>query len=112
MIENERAPALDKNQEIEWEHYNYPPLLRIIHFTPSEVPSSRKFLVMSLYALHLAGLAVCLLNFVDNCVEGGLGILYSLLFALVFVPLLLYVFYRGTMWATQDSQAYASGRAA
>lgn len=50
---------------------------------------------MSLFALHLASIGVCLLNFVDNCIEGGIGILYSLLFMFVFVPVLLYLFYRG-----------------
>lgn len=66
-----------------------------MHFVPSEVPQDRRFFVMSLFALHLASIGVCLLNFVDNCIEGGIGILYSLLFMFVFVPVLLYLFYRG-----------------
>lgn len=66
-----------------------------MHFVPNELPHDRKFLVMSLFALHLTSIGVCLLNFIDNCIEGGIGILYSLLFMFVFVPVLLYLFYRG-----------------
>jgi hypothetical protein len=95
MIENERTPSLDKKQEIEWDHYNYPPVLCIMHFTASELPDDRKFLALSLFGLHLASIGVSLLNFIDNCIEGGLGILYSILFAFIFIPLLLYLFYRG-----------------
>jgi hypothetical protein len=100
MIENERTPALDKKQEIEWEHYNYPPLINIMHFTLAEIPQDRKFIIASLYALHLVSIPLCLLNFIDNCIEGGLGILYSLLFMFIFIPLMLYLFYRGNSLPT------------
>ncbi len=74
-----------------------------MHFVPGEVPADRKFLVFALLGIHLAAIPVCLLNFVDNCIEGGLGILYSLLFACIFNPLLLFLFYRGTASPTQPS---------
>ena len=51
---------------------------------------------MSLFFIHLGCLLACVLNFIDNCIEGGLGILYSLLFTFIFNPLALLLFYRGT----------------
>jgi hypothetical protein len=67
MADNERAPSLKKG-EINWHDYNYPPLIRVMHFVPSEVPADRKFLVFALLGIHLAAIPVCLLNFVDNCI--------------------------------------------
>lgn len=66
-----------------------------MHFVPSEIPQDRKLIVMMLFGLHLASVGVCILNFIDNCIEGGIGILYSLLFMFIYVPVMLYLFYRG-----------------
>jgi hypothetical protein len=65
------------------------------------VPQDRKFIVLSLFALHIASVALSLLNFIDNCIEGGLGILYSLLYSFIFTPLLLLVFYKGILCVIQ-----------
>ena len=95
MNESERTPSLQKDKEIRWEQYNYPPLIRIIHFDRSEVPRDKKFMIYSLFSIHLVVLGNCFLNFIDNCIEGGMGILYSLLFMLAFNPIVLLVFYKG-----------------
>lgn len=109
MNESEKTPALDKNQEIEWDSYNYPPLLKIIHYVPAEIPSDKRFIVLSLFALHICSIGVCLINFVDNCIEGGLGVLYSILFMLIFIPLMFYIFYRGTSILPRDDRYLSEG---
>jgi len=72
-----------------------------VHFALKEVPQDRKFIVLSLFALHIGSIGLSVLNFIDNCIEGGLGILYSLLYSLIFVPFLLLVFYKGILSAIQ-----------
>ena len=96
MAENENVPSLQKGEQTSLSRLNYPPLLKLMHFVPSEVPEDRKFLIMSLFFIHLGCVLACLLNFIDNCIEGGLGILYSLCFALIFNPFAFLLFYRGT----------------
>ncbi len=82
-------------KDINWMEYNYPPLIRLMHFRPSELPQDRKKYVMMLFGIHMAVLVNTLLSFVDNCIEGGLGILYSILFVIIFNPIILFLFYRG-----------------
>ena len=66
-----------------------------MHFSPKEVPKDKKFIVLSLFIIHLVFLFNCLLNFIDSCIEGGLGILYSILIMIIFNPIILLLFYRG-----------------
>ena len=86
-------PALQA--PVRWHHYNYPPFLKIIHFVPGEIPKTKKFLAMSLYLLHLVILANSILNFIDSCFQGGLRVLYALLFLLFINPIVLLVFEKG-----------------
>ena len=110
MAENERLPALD-NQQIAWNRCNYPPLIKIMHFVPSEVPRQKKFIVVSLFVIHLVIVTNCLLNFVDSCAQSALRVLYSFLFMLFFNPLILFVFYKGTSSFIKDLQASARVKA-
>lgn len=85
-----------QRSEINWHEYNYPPLLKLMHFRPSELPDDRKALIMQLFAIHLIVFVNTILNIVDNCIEGGLGILYAFLFMFIFNILILFLFYKGT----------------
>lgn len=102
MAENEHLPALQDDRSIRWNHYNYPPLLKIIHFVPSELPKNKKFIVLSLFIIHLAILLNCFLNFIGSCAQGGLRVLYSLLFLLCINPFVLLVFYKGKYYKMKD----------
>jgi len=62
---------------------------------------------MSLFMIHLAIVVNTLLNFIDSCFQGGLRILYSLLFILFINPLVLFVFDKGSIVMIKVSQAYA-----
>lgn len=92
---------------IRWGHCNYPPLLKVMRFVPSEVPKRKKFIVYSLFFIHLIVFINCLLNFIDNCTQGGIRILYSLFFLLFINPFILMVFYKGTEPLIQDLQGFA-----
>lgn len=82
--------------EINWHEYNYPPLVKLMHFRPSELAEDRKPLVMQLFMIHIAVLLNTILNIIANCIEGGLNILYAFLFFFIFNPIVLFLFYRGT----------------
>lgn len=94
-----------------WTHYNYPPLLKLIHFVPAELPRHKKFIVLSLFIIHLTILLNCLLNFVASCAQGGLRVLYSLLLLLCLNPFVLYVFDRGNHSNIQGSPEFVKIRA-
>jgi hypothetical protein len=69
-----------------------------MHFRPSELPEDRRSLVIMLFVVHIMVLVNCILNIVDNCIEGGLGILYAFLFLFIFNPIVLFLFYRGKIF--------------
>lgn len=48
-----------------------------------------------LFIIHIIVLINTILNIIDNCIEGGLGILYSFLFFFIFNPIIMFLFYRG-----------------
>jgi secretory carrier-associated membrane protein len=94
MAENEQTPALQVT--IRWHRYNYPPLLKLIHFSPSEIPRHKKFIVMSLFIIHLVVFGNSLLNFIASCFQGGLRVLYAFLFLLFINPVMLFLFQKGS----------------
>lgn len=51
---------------------------------------------MSLFIIHLTIVINSLLNFVDSCFQGGLRVLYAVLFIFFINPLVLFVFDKGT----------------
>ena len=58
-------------------------------------------LVIMLFVVHILVLVNCILNVIDSCIEGGLGILYSFLFLFIFNPIVIFLFYRGKIFITQ-----------
>jgi hypothetical protein len=70
-----------------------------MHFRPSELPDDKKALILMLFSTHIMAIVLTLLNFIDNCIEATLGILYSALFLIIFNPIILSLFYRGTFFS-------------
>ena len=62
MADNEHLPALQE-RHIRWNHFNYPPGLRLMHFVPSEISKQKKFIVLGLFIIHQVVLINSLLNF-------------------------------------------------
>jgi hypothetical protein len=108
-----RDSTTSKTPEINWQDFNYPPLLKIIHFTPSELPEEHKSIIWMLFATHIIILVESLLNIINNSVQtaegfDGIRILYSFLFLFLFNPLAFFIFYRGNKcWSTKDTLASA-----
>ena len=94
MAEIEDTASLQGN--IRWHHYNYPPLLKLVHFVPSEINKNKKFIVMALFIVHLVILGSTLINFICACFQGGLRVLYAFLLLLFINPPALLIFERGT----------------
>ncbi|CAD8194755.1 unnamed protein product [Paramecium octaurelia] len=86
--------------EINWNDFNWPPLIKIFHFNLSELQDPQKSFVRLLYISYLFILGTTCLNLMDNCIQAGLGypkirILYALLNILIFNALQMYIFYLG-----------------
>eukprot|EP00920_Eleutheroschizon_duboscqi_P036798 GHVT01088403.1.p1 GENE.GHVT01088403.1~~GHVT01088403.1.p1 ORF type:complete len:128 (-),score=22.47 GHVT01088403.1:711-1094(-) len=80
---------------IEWTNFNYPPLLRIFHYDPSELPTPVTRVCHALHGAAILAAVTLILNFIDNIVIGIGGapkiwILYSLLNFIIVVPFALY----------------------
>lgn len=95
----------EKKSDIDWEDYNYPPGLKIIHFKPAELEDSGKVVVAQV--MHAAFLVIPVF-FILNLTINVLGIflelkggnfffhsMYSLFHSMIGIPLALGVFSKG-----------------
>ena len=82
-------------------NFNYPPLLRLFHFSTKKLQNPIKRVVIVLHIVFLTFLGICALNFLNNIVQAasdaapGVYIFYSILNVFVLVPFALFVFYSG-----------------
>ena len=92
---------------IKWDDFNYPPVLRIIHYSSEELPDPAKGLSKRIHASFLILVLTLLINLV-NCIvqvaQGAEGIMifYSVLNILIFTPLGMFTFYRGYRGLASD----------
>jgi len=96
-----------ENPAIDWNKFNYPPYLRLVHFDMSELPSSIAGTVRLMHIWFLMLVAVSILNFIDVIVLSIIlsaqaspvmyfvNIAYSFLNFVIFVPLGGYTAYSG-----------------
>lgn len=101
---NSLKKQLGGNQsKIEWNDFNYPPVLKIIHFSLSELNDqpAKKTAVTWLWMTHVGIFIVSIINLISNIVQGvdnsgdGIRILYSILYMIIFNPIQCFWFYRG-----------------
>lgn len=105
--ESPRDSTAPKEGEINWQEFNYPPLIKLIHFRPSEAAEEYRGTVWMLFATHMIIFTEGWLNLVNNSVQvsagaSGLRILYSFLFMLIFNPLATFLMYRGYAGICRD----------
>jgi len=87
--------------DIRWEEYNYPPLVRLIHFDITELQLKLRKTVRLLNMSFLLTTFTCLLNVVDTAIFVFAGaapfqwLIQSLLHVLLLPPAALGVFYLG-----------------
>lgn len=104
---------LNNVTSIEWTHFNYPPMLRIIHFDLKELPSPVAKIVRFIHFSFLIAVIALLLNFIDSIVLtiGGIGslrLLYSSFNFIIFTPAAGYTFYQGYRALAMSSPTYTT----
>ncbi|CAD8189254.1 unnamed protein product [Paramecium pentaurelia] len=97
----------DSKQKIDWDDFNYPPLIKVIHYNIEEVQPEYRLVVRSLWLSSILIVAYTLLNIIDNSVQAGYGldgicILYSFMFLFSFIPIQFFIFYRGYKGVVSD----------
>lgn len=90
-----------KYSSIQWENFNFPPCLKLIHYDLNEIEEPEKAYTKKLYFSLLLLFAWNLFNMLVNIivVSSGKGdgkrIFYSIFMFILFQPLSLWVFYKG-----------------
>ncbi|CAD8191253.1 unnamed protein product [Paramecium octaurelia] len=97
----------DSKQKIDWNDFNYPPLIKVIHYNIEEVQPEYRLVVRSLWLSSILIVAYTLLNIIDNSIQAGYGIdgiriLYSFMFLFSFNPIQFFIFYRGYKGVVSD----------
>jgi hypothetical protein len=98
MMNNaKQAITPSKGPKINWDDFNYPPLIKLIHFDMSEIEDNKIMIVRFLWLSHLLIFAYSILNIINNIAvvaQGGKGvrILYSFMFFFSFNPIQGYWF--------------------
>ena len=98
-----RAQLATRNSKIEWTDFNYPPGLRVIHFSLKELKEPHLPVVKRLFVLHLIQCLHFCYNLINLIIQVAMGTTFVRLIAspLFFVPLCavstatMYYGYRG-----------------
>mmetsp|Transcript_70651 Transcript_70651/g.204732 ORF Transcript_70651/g.204732 Transcript_70651/m.204732 type:complete len:243 (-) Transcript_70651:207-935(-) len=97
--------------EIRWDDFNYPPLLRLIHFDISELQWKLRPTVRLLNCVYLLTTAAVVVNLFDTILLAAMGsvpvqwIIQAMLHVLLFPPAALGVFYLGYRGLAARDQA-------
>lgn len=70
MTDSQMQPATG---QINWNDFNYPPLLKLFRFKRSEIPDAFKTQVFLLWLNHILIIIGNILNFVTNIVATATG---------------------------------------
>jgi len=78
--------------KINWDDFNYPPLLRVIHYDITEVDNEKRLAVRALWLQHVLIFVEGFINIINSIAitaagSSGVRILYSFMFMFSFVPL-------------------------
>jgi len=93
--------AQPAHSEINWNHFNYPPLIRLIHYDTSELPTLLVWLVRCFNISYLLTVLSCALNILTTLIIAASTdapmkwILQSLIHALILPSASLAIFYFG-----------------
>ena len=95
-----KLPGQSAYPNIRWENFNYPPLLKIVHYDLSELEPPHKGVVRLLNITFILTFVVSIINFINSIAQTavgftGLRILYSILNLVIFIPISLFAFYKG-----------------
>ncbi|KAL4499801.1 hypothetical protein ABPG72_015150 [Tetrahymena utriculariae] len=95
---NKYAVNASSKSGIKWTDFNYPPLIKIIHYDRSELQDPHKKIATLLWLGHILILIISIINFINNCVQGvGFRIGLSVAFFILFNPFEGICFYQGLL---------------
>ena len=102
-LKNQVEESFNRGQrnEVEWSDFNYPPVLRLFHYSTNKLKNPILRFARVLHYNFLIFLVISAINFLNNIVisasdvDPGVYIFYSLLNVFVFAPFALFVFYSG-----------------
>jgi hypothetical protein len=86
---------------IDWSDFNFPPLIRVIHFRLDELPPPYKGIVRFFFISTFIILpALLAFNILSNIIQAfyslpALRILFSILFTIIILPISVLLFYKG-----------------
>eukprot|EP00914_Ancora_sagittata_P033280 GHVO01067133.1.p1 GENE.GHVO01067133.1~~GHVO01067133.1.p1 ORF type:complete len:224 (+),score=21.54 GHVO01067133.1:35-706(+) len=94
------SPSTAPETRIDWVDFNYPPLIRLIHYDISELTTPVASIVRLIHYSYIGTVVMCFLNIIDCIVLacmgfGGLKPVYSILMTLILIPAGLLTFYTG-----------------
>ena len=95
------------HSNINWDELNYPPLLKLFHYTSAELSEPHKGIVRKINIGFLLIVFLSLLNIINSIIQASMGydgirIFYSFLNLFIFVTVTCYCFYRGYMGLIKD----------
>ena len=102
-----KSSLKSQSNQIKWDDFNYPPLLRVIHYSSAELQEPARTLARRIHCSFLILVVILFINLI-NCIvqvaQGAEGIMifYSVLNILIFVPLGMFAFYRGYRGLASD----------
>lgn len=97
-----------EGKAIDWKDFNYPPLLRVVHYNPLELPLRARSIAYCLNITYLLVSFACFLNFIDTCIIVSTSsapskwIIQSLLHTVLIPGLAFVVFYVGVRGLAED----------
>lgn len=95
---------------IKWNEYNYPPLIRVIHYDPSELQEPHQGAVRKINWCFIGIVLVCIINVINSIAQAAgpddyssINILYSFLNLVLFIPVSFWVFYKGYLGICKET---------
>lgn len=95
---------------IKWNEYNYPPLLRLIHYDLDELDDERRSLVRKINWTFLIIPLIGVINIIDCIAQAAgpddydkLNVLYSFLNIVIFTIPAFYAFYKGYLGVCKET---------
>jgi len=87
-------------KQIDWNNYNYPPLLRVVHYDINDLPDELKRPIKFAHYTFILMLCTLIFNFISSIIVAitikyGLYILVSILNIIIITPITFYGFYCG-----------------
>ena len=107
VIESDQQLRGVGKQKIDWNDFNFPPGLNLIHFSYQELQQPQKKVILVMLANYILLVLICFFNIINNIIQSSqydsIRVFYSFLNIFIFGFLQLFVLYRGYRGMLYDS---------